>query len=293
MASGVYSIPDDFYISVQDYIIDEIRDKYPSGVIPMVTEDGEPYVSRIPYMESIDVSMGVQDFNADQANAEARLRYLDVKIHGRQMKLGFSARDIRRSGPAVISAKNKTIIAKFLDEIDEAIWHGNTEGTVAVGTGLISQLTDVNAVITEAQSTPQIAYANMVAMVQKIAPKYRSQYPIALLIDWKSYDLVSTGIATGFTESAISTFKKAYPSVTVIPTDTILASTDTVGTNGRMIAFAQHQDLLRNIMVKAPSPVGPALVNLLGNVDQLWGSLWGVKVIQETATAYTGTTLTF
>ncbi len=294
MASGVYSIPSEFSVSVQNYFIDELRDKYPSGVIPMVTEDGEPYVSRIPYMESVKVSKAILDLDAQQAAANARLRYLDVAIHGRQIKLAFTARDMRRSGPEVINAKNKTIISKFLDEIDEAIWHGSSEGNVTVGTGLIEQLTDVAAAITEAQSTAQIAFVNMKAMITAISPKYRSLYPIALLIDWKTYDLVATGIATGFTEAALTTFKKAFPSVTVIPTDTILSLTaDTVGTHGRMVAFAQHQDLVRNILVKPPEPAGPAIINLAGNIDQLWATFWGIKVIQGLATSYTGTQLTF
>jgi len=300
MVAGLYSIPKDFYISVQDYFIDELRDKYPSGVIPIVGEDGLPYVSRIPYMEAMDISMGVLDINAGQEAANARLRYLDVGIHGRQIKLAFTARDLRRSGADVINAKNKTIISKFLDELDNALWHGSYEGAVKTGKGLIEQLYDANAVITEAQATAEIVFANMKALVQKIAPKYRSLYPLALLIDWKSYDLVSTGIATGFTVAAIETFQKAYPSVTVIPTDTILATaanvkggTDVVGTNGRIAVFAQHEDLVRNIMAKAPSPGGPAIVNLAGDVEQIWDAYWGVKVIQATATAYTGTVLTF
>lgn len=300
MAAGVYSIPKDFYISVQDYFIDELRDKYPSGVIPMTGEDGMPYVSRIPYMESLDISMGVLDVNAGQEAANARLRYLDVNIHGRQIKLAFTARDLRRSGSDVINAKNKTIISKFLDELDEALWHGSYEGKVKTGKGLIEQLYDANAVITAAQSSANVVFLNMKALVQKIAPKYRSLYPLALLIDWKSYDLVSTGIATGFTITALEVFKKAYPSVTIIPTDTVLATaahvpggSDVVGTNGRMLVFAQNSDLLRNIVVKAPSPAGPAIVNLAGDIEQLWASFWGVKVIQSTATAYTGTVLTF
>ena len=105
------------YIKSEEFI-DELRDKYPSGVIPMVGEVGMPYVSRIPYMEAIDISMGVQDINAGQEAANARLKYLDVKIHGRQIKLAFTARDLRRSGSDVINAKNKTIINKFLDELD-------------------------------------------------------------------------------------------------------------------------------------------------------------------------------
>jgi len=294
MASGVFSIPKDFYIKVQDYFIDELIDKYPSGIIPMVNEDGEPYISRIPYMESVDVSMAVLDWNAEQAAAQARLKYLDVTIAGRQIKLAFSARDTRRSGPLVLAAKTKTIIAKFLDEIDDAIWHGNYEGTVLVSSGVISQLAIINtSKITEAQATGNIVFLNMKAMVQEIAAKYRSLYPIALLMDWTTYDLGATQIATGYTKSAMAVFKEAYPNVTVIPTDTILASADVAGTNGRMIAFAQNEDLIRNILAKAPSPVGPAIVDLTGSIGQLWGTLWGVKVIQSTATAYTDTTLTF
>jgi len=292
--AGVFSIPKDFSIAVQDYIIGEIRDVYPTGLIPMVTVDGEPYTSRIPYTEDLDVSMGVLDWNADQAAADARLKYLDVQIHGRQIKLGFSTRDFRRSGPEVISAKNKAIIGKFLDELDFAVWHGNAEGAVAVGTGLISQMTDINAKITEAQATAIVVYGNMIAMVQNIASKYRSRFPVALMLDWASYDLAVAGPGiSGFSETAMETFKKAYPNVFIFPTDTILAVGDVAGTNGRMAAFAQNQDLLRNIMVKPPSAVGPAIVNLTGNTDQLWGSLWGIKVIQTTATTYTGTTLTF
>jgi len=300
MASGVYSIPKDFAISVQDKFIEELRDKYPSGLIPVVGEDGEPYVSRIPYMESEEISMGVQDWNADQAAASARLRYLDVDIAGRQIKLAFSSRDLRRSGPAVIGAKTQTIMSKYNDEIDNAKWHGNYEGNVKVGAGIIEQLADVNTVITESQGTAQLVYANMIAMIQKIAPQYRSLNPIVFIMDWKSYDLVSTGIATGFTVSALEVFKKAYPSVFIFPTDTILETaankiggTDVVGTNGRMLCFAQNPDVIREIRVKAASPAGPALVNLTGNVDQLWGALWGMKVIQATGTAYTGTVLTF
>ena len=300
MTAGLYAIPTDAGIAVQNYIIDEIRDKYPMGLVPMVTVEGEPYISRIPYMESLKVSMGIMDVNAHQAAANAALKYLDVKIAGRQVKIAFSQRDLRRSGVDVINAKNKTILSKFLDEVDQAFWHGNYEGNVLVGAGLISQLTDVNAVITESQASAQVVYANMIAMVQKIAPKYRSQFPIAFLMDWKTYDLVSTGIATGFTITALEVFKKAYPSVTVIATDTILATaanisggTDVVGTNGRMLCFAQNQDLIRDIVAMAPSPAGPAIVNLAGNIDQLWATLWGSKVIQSTATAYTGTVLTF
>ena len=298
--SGVYSIPEDFYISVQDYFIDVLIEKYPSGAIPVTNEDGMPYVSRIPYMENFDISMGVLDINANQEAAIAKLTYLDVKIHGRQIKLAFTARDLRRSGQDLISAKNKTIIAKFLDELDEAIWHGSYEGAVKTGTGLIEQLTDVASGITEAQATAEIVFQNMKHCVQSIAAKYRSLYPIALVIDWKSYDRVSTGIATGFTMTALDVFKSAFPSVTIFVSDTILATaahisggTDVVGTNGRMLAFAQNPDLVRNIMVKAPSPGGPAIVNLAGDIEQIWDAYWGIKVIESTATAYTGTVLTF
>lgn len=298
--SGVYSIPKEFYISVQDYFIDVLIEKYPSGAIPIVGEDGMPYVSRIPYMENFDISMGVLDINAGQEAANAKLAYLDVGIHGRQIKLAFTARDLRRSGADVINAKNKTIIAKFLDELDEAIWHGSYEGVVKTGVGLIEQATDVNAGITEAQATAEIVFQNMKFMVQSISPKYRSLYPIALIMDWKSYDLVSTGIATGFTITALEVFKSAFPSVTLFVTDTILATaahvtggTDVVGTNGRMLAFAQNEDLVRNVMVKSPSPGGPALVNLAGDVEQIWDAYWGIKVIQALATSYTGTVLTF
>ena len=300
MTAGVYAIPTDVGVAVQNYIIDEIRDKYPMGLVPMVTVEGQPYTSRIPYMESLKVSMGIMDVNAHQAAANASLKYLDVSIAGRQVKIAFSARDLRRSGADVVNAKNKTILSKFLDEVDNAFWHGNYEGGVLVGAGLISQMTNVAADITAAQATAQVVFANMKTMVQKIAPEYRSQYPIAFLIDWQSYDLATTGIATGFTVSAMEVFKKAYPSVTVIPTNTILATaanidggTDTVADNGRMLCFAQNQDLVRDIVALAPSPAGPAIVNLAGNIDQLWATLWGSKVIQATATAYTGTVLTF
>jgi len=289
----VYSIPKDFYIEVQKYIIETYRDEFPGGVIPMVGLEGVPYIERIPYLTEYDVSMGVLDLNAGQAKAEAGLAYLDVAIHGRQMKLAFTARDLRRSGADVINAKNKVIISKFLSEVDEAVWHGNTEGAVAVGLGLVSQLTDVNAVITEAQTSGEVVFQNMRAMVMSIASKYRSRFPIVLLMDYASYDLAVSEIATGFTVSAMEVFKKAYPNVEVIATDTILATGDVAGTNGRMIAFAQNEDLVRIAMAQLPGPAGPAIVSLTGSIEQLWASFWGVKVIQSTATAYTGTTLTF
>jgi hypothetical protein len=60
-----------------------------------------------------------------------------------------------------------------------------------------------------------------------------------------------------------------------------------------MLAFAQNQDILRIVMAKLPSPVGPSLVDLTGAVSQLWGSLFAPKVIDALGTSYTGTVLTF
>jgi len=301
MAAGEYSIPTGAGIKVQQRIIGIIRDNFATGLIPTTDEEGEPYVSRVPYLEDLDVSMGVQDWNAMQAAANAKLKYLDILIHGRQVKLAFSARDLRRSGEEIINSKTDSIFTKWAQELDKAIWHGNYEGAVKLGEGLIEQLTDVNAKITEAQATSIIAYENALVMIQNIAPEYRSQFPIVLMMDWKTYDLLGSGPGvTGFTVLAIDSLRKLYPNVFIFATDTILSTaanvpggTDAVGTNGRMLAFAQNADLLRRVVPKDPSPIGPAIVNLLGNTDQLWGALWGLKVIKATATTYTGTVLTF
>lgn len=294
MATNVYSIPMDTYIAVQNRIIEVLRDEYPSGLIPVVDVEGNPYEARIPYMSESAVSKGIIDWDADQKAADAALNYVDVKIAGRQMILGFSSNDLRRQGADVITAKQLTIISRFGYEVDDVIWKGNTEGVTTLSTGLISQATDFNGKLSNvAQTTANIVFLNAVAMYQGIPAKYRTKYPCVLLMDWKSYDRMSTGIATGFTQSALSVFKSAYPNCTIVPTDTILASGDTAGTHGRMVIFPQNQDVLRVIRAKDIGPVGPALVDLTGGVKQLWGALFAVKVLQALAVGYTGTQLTF
>lgn len=296
MSSGfVYSIPTDFYISVQNRIIEVLRDEYPSGYIPAVTVEGEPYVARIPYMSDEDVSKGVLDWDVDQKAANAGLKYLDVNIAGRQMTLAFSSSDLRRSGAEVIGAKQNSIINKFANEVDKAVFHGNVEGVTTLSSGLISQCTDFNAKLTNvAQTTGVIVFGNAKAMYQGIPAKYRSKYPVVLLMDWKSYDLLGSTIGvTGMTISGLQTFNAMYPNCTIVPTNSILASGDTEGTHGRMVIFVQNQDVVRKIIAKDIAPCGPAIIQLDGGVKQLWGALFAVKVIQATACGYTGTQLTF
>lgn len=294
MSTNVYSIPLDTYVAVQNRIIETLRDEYPSGLIPVVNVEGEPYVARIPYMSDEEVSKGVLDWDVDQAAANAALNYLDVKIAGRQMIIAFSSSDVRRQGADVINAKIMSIIRKFTSEVDNAIWKGNIQGVVTLSTGLIAQATDFNGKLNNvAQTTANIVFLNAIAMYQGIPAKYRASNPVVLLMDWKTYDRMSTGIATGFTQSALSVFKSAYPNCTIIPTDSILASGDTAGTHGRMVIFPQNQDVLRVIRAKDIAPAGPALIQLDGGVRQLWGALFAVKVIQALAVGYTGTQLTF
>jgi hypothetical protein len=247
-------------------------------------------------MEDLDVSKGVIDWDADQALANAKLKYLDVNIAGRQMTLGFSARDLRRSGANVISAKTKSIIGKFLDEVDYAIWKGNIQEQSTLSTGVIAQATQDAAgagTYTAAQASAAIIYVNAKYMYTAIPAKYRSRFPVVLFMDWKSYENLGSGVMTGFTISAKEVFQKAFPNCTIVPTNTILASGDVEGTNGRMLSICQNQDLCRLIMAKAAAPAGPAMVDLTGGVKQIWGTLFAPKVIQATAVRYTATQLTF
>lgn len=293
MATNVLSIPEDFYISVQDYIINEFRENYPAGLIPVENLDANPYIHRIPYFDDLDVSKGVLDWTSEQKRADNILSYLDVPIFGRQMKLAFTNRDLRRTGLDIIDAKMQAIIEKFLDEVDECLWHGNIEGKVTLNTGLLTQATNV-ALTTPADTSAKLL-ANLQLMITSIPVKYRSKNVIVLMMNWSMYDKISTAlIGTDTATTVLQVFKAAYPDVVIVKNSSaVLAAADVEATHARMFSFPQNINVIRNVKAKEVSPIGPAIVTLTGAVEQLWGTLFAPKVIKADAVYYNDTVMTY
>lgn len=289
MANNVLTIPENVYTTIQNYVIDTYREKYPSGLIPVENIGGEPYTYRIPTFSDVDVSKGVLDWDAEQARADKILNYLDVPIFGRQMKIAYSARDLRAQGADIIDAKKQAIMTKFLDEVDYAIWHGNKEGDVTLSSGILAQATSV--VDLDGTDSALVGAAGLLAALKKMVTsmpvKYRTNAPIVLISDWHFYDhCATTFLGTDTATSVAASFKAAYPNVYWFQTNNILDSADTAGTNYRLFAFAQDPNILRRVVAKEVSPVGPAIMDLTGSVEQLWGTLFAVKAVDATGVLY-------
>lgn len=291
MATNVLTIPENVYTTIQNYVIDTYREGYPSGLIPVENVGGEPYNHRIPYFSDSDVSKGVLDWDADQARADKVLDWLDVPILGRQMKIAFTQRDLRMQGADIIDAKKQAIMSKFLDEVDYAVWHGNTEGNVTLSSGLLSQATTVADL--DGTDSALVGAAGLMAglkkMVTSMPVKYRTNCPLVMITDWTFYDnCATTYLGTDTATSVLQAFKAAYPNVYwMCNNDAMLTSgTDTAGTHMRILLFAQDPNVVRKVVAKEVSPVGPALVDLTGSVEQLWGSLFAVKAVDATGVLY-------
>ncbi len=297
MATNVLSIPENIYTSIQNYVIDTYRELYPAGLIP-IENVNDSYIHRIPYFGDQDVSKGVLDWDADQARADKVLNYLDVPIVGKQMKLAFTSRDLRMQGDAIINAKIQAIISKFLDEVDYAVWHGNVEGNVSLSTGILSQSTDASHMNIAGSDSVLDSAAELLnalqTMVSKVPVKYRGAQ-LVLMMNWGFYDKIATNlIGTDTATTVIQVFKAAYPNVHIVKNSAaVLASTDTEAANARMLIFPQDINVLRIVKAKEVSPVGPALVDLTGSVEQLWGTLFAPKIIKTEAVFYTDTTITY
>ncbi len=287
MTAGEYSITPETYESIQNYVIGVYKENYPGGLIPVENVDEGVYIHKIPYFEEYDVSKGILDWDAEQKRADAKLQHLDVPIFGRQLKFAWTTRDLRRSGQDIIDAKNKAIINKFLDEIDYALWHGNKEGNVTLNDGLLSQATVVEDL--NGSDSALVAAAGLIAgmrkMVTTMPVKYRS-LPLVMLMDWHFYDLISEKyITTDVT--VLEAFQKAYPGIHIIKNnEAVLDPSDEVGTEMRLMLFPQDINILRNVVAKEVSPVGPALVDLTGAVQQIWGKLFAPKVVKSDAVLY-------
>jgi len=290
-----YSVPTDEYITLQNYVIGEFRENYPGGLIPVENIEGEPYHHRIPYFEDYDVSKGGLDWTDEQVKANTKLQYLDVPIFLRQMKLAWSPRDVRRMGQGMISAKQQAIMNKFLDEVDYALWWGNIENGVTLSTGILAQATDASHLNIAAGDSVLDSAAELLhglkTMVQKLDPKYR-KLPLVLLMNWGFYDKIALElVGTDTATTVLQVFKSAYPNVNIIVNSKAVMKTgDTEAANGRMCIFAQDVNVLRNVKAKEVGPVGPALVDLTGGVEQLWGTMFAAKVLFATGIYYTGTT---
>jgi len=289
MSTNVLNIPEHVYATIQNYVIDTYREKYPTGLIPVENVDGMPYIHRIPTFSDLDVSKGVMDWDAEQARADKILNYLEVPIMARQIKIAYTQRDLRAQGEAIINAKIQAILTKFMDEIDYAVWHGNNEGNVTLSSGILGQATEVDEL--DGVDNALVGAAGLLAalkkMVTSIPVKYRTNAPIVLISDWHFYDLCATTfLGTDTATSVAAAFKAAYPGVYWFQTDHVLDSGDTAGTNYRLFAFAQDINVIRKVVAKEVSPVGPAIMDITGATEQLWGTLFAVKAVDATGVLY-------
>lgn len=294
MSTNVLTIPKKFGISVQNYIIDTFRDKYPAGLIPVDPDhDGEPYSVRIPYMSDFDVSKNGLDWDPNQALAEAQLNYTDCSLFVQQVKLGFKSRDFRQSSPIERNAKQKAIIEKFLREIQHDIFHGRTQDKVTLASGLrtlansgsvTEDLDGADSVLADAASL----LAGLKKMVTTIPAKYRDGNIVIMIIDHTLAETCATTFIGDSSVSVLTAFKNAFPYVHIERNNAavLISGTDTEGTHSRILTFVQHVDILRIVKPKEVSPVGPALIDLTGGIQQLWGTLYGLKVLQPTAVLY-------
>ena len=291
MATGVLTIPKSFTINVRDYIIETHREGYPSGLIPVDDDvEGEPYTHRIPYMGEQDVSKSGVDWDPTQALAEAKLNYADCSLFVQQINLGFRSRDFRHTKKLELNAKVREIIDKFLDEIDHDIFHGKTEGNVTLQTGLLAQATSV--VDLDGTDSALVDAASLLAglkkMVTTIPVKYRSKYPIVMIMDHTLAETCATTFIGDSSVSVLQAFQNAFPYVTIERNNSavLTSGTDTAGTHSRVLVFPQSTKILQRVIAKPVSPVGPALVDLTGGVQQLWGTLFGIKVVFSDAVLY-------